>query len=355
MRTRHSAGGVRKQRGRWIGCWRESGVKKSKALGFVIEMTKGDAREAVAKIVAANRAKQEGSAVFGQFVEQTYFRFYSRKWKESTRQENVQRAKHHLVSKFRDREVSSFQRDELQDFLDSKAPGLSFSVVDHLRWDLKAIFDMAVSEGLVVRNPALMLFTPKEAKKPVRRTMNIAEVQKCFIVLAERERLIVKLAILAGMRPGEVFALRWPRLTATYPDIRQRVYRGLVDKPKTDQSLRKAALSRILLGDIESWRSKAVDLDGWVFPSEAMTPMSKDNCWRRNIQPHLAKAGLGWVNFQVMRRTHATLMKGLGEDGKLVADQLGHRLDVNQNVYTQSPVESRIDMVNRLEKTLLIQ
>ena len=54
------------------------------------------------------------------------------------------------------------------------------------------------------------------------------------------------------------------------------------------------------------------------------------------------RSGLGWANFLVMRRTHATLMKALGVDGKLVADQLGHSLDVNQNVYTQSPVESRL-------------
>jgi len=33
-----------------------------------------------------------------------------------------------------------------------------------------------------------------------------------------------------------------------------------------------------------------------------------------------------------MRRTHSSLMKGLGVDGKLAADQLGHTLDVNQNV-----------------------
>lgn len=59
-------------------------------------------------------------------------------------------------------------------------------------------------------------------------------------------------------------------------------------------------------------------------------------------------------NFLVMRRTHATLMKALGVDGKLVADQLGHSLDVNENVYTQSPVESRLDMVNKLEKSLLV-
>jgi integrase len=123
--------------------------------------------------------------------------------------------------------------------------------------------------------------------------------------------------------------------------------------PKTDQSLRKAALSKGLLQEIERWRTTAVDEDGWVFPSENLTPFSKDNCWRRYLHPKLDQARLGWVNFQVMRRTHASLMKVLGVDGKLVADQLGHSLDVNQNVYTQSPVESRLDMVNKLEISLL--
>jgi integrase len=356
MRTRHyrSLGGIRKQRGRWVGVWRSDGVKRSKVLGFVSEMTKGEAREAVAKIVAAERAKSN-PATFGPFVENVYFRFYSRKWKKSTRQENVQRVNHHLVKRFEGRELASFQRDELQDFLDSKAPGLSFSVVDHLRWDCKAIFDMAVAEGLIVRNPALMLFTPKEAKKPVRRVMTIEDVQKAFLVLDGREKLIVKLAILSGMRPGEIFALRWTQLGATYADIKQRLYRGSIDTPKTDQSFRKAALSKGLLADVESWRVKSLTVESgsWVFPSERFTPMSKDNCWRRNIQPRLAEAGLGWVNFQVMRRTHATLMKALGADGKLVADQLGHSLDVNQNVYTQSSVESRLGIVNQLEKQLI--
>jgi hypothetical protein len=25
--------------------------------------------------------------------------------------------------------------------------------------------------------------------------------------------------------------------------------------------------------------------DAWLFPSERMPPMSKDNCWNRNIKP----------------------------------------------------------------------
>ncbi len=204
-----------------------------------------------------------------------------------------------------------------------------------------------------IRNPALLLFTPKEAAKPVRRVMTIKEVQICFAVLGQRERLIAKLAIMAGMRPGEIFALTWGRLTATYVDIRQRVYRGAIDTPKTDQfDSQAAALPEGLLRELRLGGQLSIETrdDAWVFPSERMTPMSKDNCWQRKIKPKLESVGLGWANFLVMRRTHATLMNELGVDGKLVADQLGHSLDVNQNVYTQSPVESRLPAVNQLEK-----
>ncbi len=253
-------------------------------------------------IIAARAGNEAGGIPrFGDFVNGTYFPYYSRKWKESTRENNVNRISVHLVKGFTDRELSGFRRDELQDLLDHKAKRevLSFSVVDHLRWDLKQIFDMAVAEGHIRLNPALLLFTPKEAKKPIRRWMTIKEVQICFGALNLRERLIAKLAILAGMRPGEIFALKWGRLTATYADVQQRIYRRKIDTPKTDHSYRLAALSEGLLAEIEAWRMLAVETgdDAWVFPSERMTPLSKDNCWWRNMRPALQAVGLEWANF----------------------------------------------------------
>jgi hypothetical protein len=65
------------------------------------------------------------------------------------------------------------------------------------------------------------------------------------------------------------------------------------------------------------------------------------------------------VNFQVMRRTHSTLMNemmvnGNRVDGKLVSDQMGHSLDVNQNVYRQSSVEKRKVVVDQFERALVM-
>ena len=56
--------------------------------------------------------------------------------------------------------LGMFNRDQLQGFLDEKAAGgLSFSTIDHLRWDLRQVFEMAVAEGFLLRNPAKLLFT----------------------------------------------------------------------------------------------------------------------------------------------------------------------------------------------------
>ena len=70
------------------------------------------------------------------------------------------------------------------------------------------------------------------------------------------------------------------------------------------------------------------------------------------MQPALAKVQLGWANFQVMRRTHSSLMRQMKADPKAVADQLGHTVDVNQNVYTQTSVETRAVLVNDLERLI---
>ena len=70
------------------------------------------------------------------------------------------------------------------------------------------------------------------------------------------------------------------------------------------------------------------------------------------ISPISPRWVLPWANFLVMRRTHSTLMGELRIDGKLVADQCGHTLDVSQNIYRQSPVTSRLPAVNQLEISL---
>jgi site-specific recombinase XerD len=118
------------------------------------------------------------------FVEQIFLPFYRRKWKRSTALSNQERISFHVISEFGKRGINGFNRDELQEFLDRKpAKGLSYSVVSHLRWDLKQILELAVEEGYVSRNPASLLFVPKAARRAEKLVMNLAEVKKVFSLL----------------------------------------------------------------------------------------------------------------------------------------------------------------------------
>jgi integrase len=72
--------------------------------------------------------------------------------------------------------------------------------------------------------------------------MRAEQVALMFSVLELREFLSAKLAVLAGMRPGEIFALKWSRFGTDYANIRERVYRGQIDTLKKFHSIRHAAL-----------------------------------------------------------------------------------------------------------------
>lgn len=167
-----------------------------------------------------------------------------------------------------------------------------------------------------------------------------------------RERLIARLAIFSGMRPGEIFGLKWRHIRDTGTMIEQRIYRGQIGSPKSQRSVRMAAFTPRILSEMKEWRASnpCVESDARVFPSERLTtPISKDNCWRRYIEPRLRPIGLEWANFQVMRRTYASLSRKAGIDPKVVADQLGHGLGVSLDEYTKSDLEQRASAVKPLE------
>ena len=54
-----------------------------------------------------------------------------------------------------------------------------------------------------------------------------------------------------------------------------------------------------------------------------------------------------------MRRIHASLSRKAGIDPKLVADQLGHGLGVNLDVYTVAALDKRQNAVEVLESALV--
>jgi integrase len=175
-------------------------------------------------------------------------------------------------------------------------------------------------------------------------------------VLDLRAQLIVQLALLSGMRPGEILALQWKHVADDHVEVVHRLYRGKLDSPKSERSKRMVALSRTTRELMREWRQQkdSRDAEAWVFPSTKITtPLGRDRTWRWMIQPRLQPIGLGWASFQIMRRTHASMSRQAGIDPKLVADQMGHGLGVNLDVYTIATLDKRQEAVEVLEASLV--
>ncbi len=72
-----------------------------------------------------------------------------------------------------------------------------------------------------------------------------------------------------------------------------------------------------------------------------------------HIRAKLEPIGLGWVNFQIMRRTHASLGHGAKVDPKVSAGQRGHGIGVALDVDAKSSIEDRATAAKQLGDSVL--
>jgi integrase len=345
----------------WIAFWWQDRRRRGQILGSCSTMGRPEALAEMAKLVQpVNAHAGEPITRFwtvGDWIRDSFLPLSRRKWKLSTASTTGDRIRKHILTDLGALEIGSITRDLLQHYLEQKtAQGLSFSLVDHLRWDLRAIFRLAAHDRLRSSNPAELLFTPRTACKPSRRILSPDQVQQILSVLGLREQLLVRLALFSGMRPGEILALQWQHVVDDHVEVRHRIYRGKLDRPKSERSKRAVALSSTTQDLMRQWRQRSgsSDPDAWVFPSTKLTtPLRRDNTWRWLLAPPLKTIQLDWATFQIMRRTHASLCRQAGIDPKLVADQLGHGLGVSLDVYTVVALDKRQEAVEVLEASLL--
>jgi len=113
------------------------------------------------------------------------------------------------------------------------------------------------------------------------------------------------------------------------------------------------ALSPGTLYDLEMWCANLPDQapEALLFPSERNTALWRDNVWYRSMQP--ARETVGWATFQVLRRTNARLGRKAKVDDKVAADQRGHGLGVSLEVYSQSDLQQKSAVVEKIESEVI--
>jgi hypothetical protein len=146
----------------WIGKFYENGESRTRVLGHIAHMNEGEAwselqRKYLNPINEDVGFRQTLPSNFKDYVKRVFVPQRRENWKEdSTEITTLERFQNHLFPAFEAFELRDLPRDKLQQFLNERAKsGYSRSVVDHLKWDLKAIFKMARIAWLRATRPAL--------------------------------------------------------------------------------------------------------------------------------------------------------------------------------------------------------
>jgi integrase len=262
-------------------------------------------------------------------------------YKQSTQKNHRHIVQKHLLPHFGDKAVAEVTREGIQAYVASLTQaGYAPKTIDHIHDVLSAVLRTAVKWGHLQDNPAREVDLP--ALKTVRPkwALTIAQAAQLLDVLPPLARTMVGLVMLSGLRRGEVFALRWRDLDeqGRCLTVREAVYEGTFDTPKTEAGVRQIPLSDAAMTLIADWRARAkgTQPDALVFSTWSGKPISPNNVSRQQVFPACDRLALKRVTWLTLRRTYSSWAHEKGVPGKVVAQLMGHtKVDTTLNVYTQ--------------------
>lgn len=211
--------------------------------------------------------------------------------------------------------------------------GLSPTTVHGMYVMVRAALAEAVRIGDVLTNVAAIAAGPRM----IRRRMTIWDEEQIRLFLAEARRsskhaLLYEVALMTGMRHGELLALRWADLdwsravimvTRTGNVISGRGF--VVREPKTKHARRAIAIGRNLVRKLARARvlAGAQAADAWVFARADGQPLGSTQ-QHADFHRTAARAGVPAIRFHDLRHTHATQLLIAGVPVKVVQERLGH-------------------------------
>jgi integrase len=237
----------------------------------------------------------------------------------------------HLLPKFGPHEVGTIRRTDIAEHFDAmRAAGATVQTVNRALRTLKAVLFFALERELVERN-VMQRFRPFEGGKDERHASrgaySEAEVQAILGSARPHERALIGLLCLAGVRPGEAFALGWSDVdleAGCARIVRSWDHRGgKFVEPKTKAGARVVPLSGWLVGELTAHKERSGGT-GLVFGNRAGKPMNPSNVRRDIWLPLKARAGVRGLDLYSLRHTFASLGRTAGESAFNVARMMGH-------------------------------
>lgn len=303
----------------WVARWWEdvtgpNGIEKirrSEILGTVSEYpTRREAENALSdrlRRINSGDFRPQSSLNFRKFTEEYWLPSVKPALKYSTKQHYEYVLNVHLYPEFGETQLRLISRDVIQEFLFRKFQDLSWKTVKHIRTVFGTVFKAAEDAGLVSENAVLKTRLPRRGPVPERVVIQPEDIRKLLGNLPEPSRSIAGLLAFTGMRIGEVLALRWHDvdLASGSIRIRQTVYEGHFDEPKTKRSNRTVPLGPKGLAILSARKPETPNPEALIFGTRKNTPLSRRNLMRRQLTPSCDALGLKGVNWHSLRHANA--------------------------------------------------
>jgi integrase len=349
----------------WIGRWREEipglagsvrTVRRSVILGAVEEISsKRDAERELwerLKLLNVGKPGSSGPMTLRRFTEEVWKPSVFPSVELSTRLFYVHNLETHILPVFGDVPLRSLTRDGIQKWLHGKfSAGLSWNSVRHLRTTFGTVLNAAEMDDLIRQNVVKKTRLPRRVHSEEPPIVALDDLKSLLKELPEPSRSIATLIVLTGLRIGEMLALRWcdVDLTTGTLRVRQAVYQGVFDTPKTKRSRRVVPLSPIavqILGLQKQGSGTAL-----IFSSATGTALCRRNLLSRQFRPAAVRLGLKGFNWHWLRHATASLLDAAGAPLGTVQTLLGHTSsEVTREHYIHAVSSESRNAVGRIEE-----
>jgi integrase len=270
--------------------------------------------------------------------------------------------KHILADDYRfaGRDVGSVRRFDFDQFFQAmRTAGASASTINRALTTAKAMWGYALDRELIQRHP-LQRFRPfKRTKNDTGHRVNRgayseAEVRALLAAATDHERAFIGLLVLAGPRPGEVYALRTSDLDLAGGAVhiaRSWDHRGGVFvEPKTEAGTRTISLAGWLVTELSAHVERlGLKDDALLFSTAAGTPYNPSNVRRDLWVPLRKRAGVRSFDMYSLRHSFATLARTGGAEAFNVSRAIGHaRSTLVDQVYAHSLASGMTGVAERV-------
>jgi integrase len=223
--------------------------------------------------------------------------------------------------------LSEIGRVDLQDFADRMlAEGLDPSTIRNTLMPLRAIYRRALTRGEVSVNPTTGLELPAVRGRR-DRVADPEEARQLIAALPPADRAIWATALYAGLRRGELMALRCDDVDLEGRRIRVArswdVKGAACVAPKSAAGARSVPILGMLRTYLLEHRLSSGRGDGLVFGADATTPFGYSSVVAR-AKRAWRDAGLKAIGLHECRHTYATLLIDARVNPKTVSTFMGH-------------------------------